>query len=199
MVDLWLTSDWHLFHENLIKWQGRPFANAHEMNEMLITLHNERVKPQDHVYNLGDVTMLRGSGAHRVEPLLQRLNGHQRLILGNHDQCPVEWYRRFFEKIKAINVLDHIIFTHIPIHECSIGRFTANVHGHTHSNPSPMPSLQIDSATQQVRVIPYVNVCVEKTGYAPIHFDDVRQRIRLLAEGNCAPKDIENAVRHKRT
>ena len=179
MVDMWFTSDWHLFHENIIKWHGRPFDNAQHMNEVLITLHNERVKPQDHVYNLGDVTMLRGSGAHRVEPLLQRFNGHKRLVLGNHDHCPVEWYRRFFEKIKAVNVLDQIIFTHIPIHPQSLGRFKANVHGHFHSNPSPLSMHRIDPTTQQERVVPYVNVCVEVTDYRPISLEEVKQRIRL--------------------
>ena len=162
---------------------------------MMVTLWNQCVMPSDHIYHLGDVTMLRGSGAHMVEALLNRLNGHKRLVLGNHDAQPAEWYLKFFEKVKAVNVLDNIIFTHIPIHPQSLGRFKANVHGHFHSNPSPPAVQTIDPTTQQVRVIPYVNVCVEKTEYAPIHFEEVKQRIRLLAEGKCAPKDIENAVR----
>lgn len=194
MANMWFTSDSHFSHENIIQFQGRPFTDAREMDETLVARWNQCVMPSDHIYHLGDVTMLRGSGAHRIESLLTRLNGHKRLVLGNHDACPAQWYLKFFEKVKAINVLDNIIFTHIPIHACSIGRFVANVHGHIHGNASPMPVQRIHPTTQQVTLVPYINVCVEVTNYRPLAFEEVKQRIRLLAEGTCAPADIEHAV-----
>src|SRR3990167_5230547 len=181
VVDIYFTSDWHLSHENIIRYSGRPFANAREMDEALVTLHNEIVRPQDHVYNLGDVTMLRGSGAHRLKPLLERFNGHKRLLLGNHDHCSAQWYLRFFEKVKAVNVLDNILFTHIPVHPSSLGRFVANVHGHTHTQPD-YPAHRRINVDNHVTWVPWINVCVEKTDYRPIHLDEVKRRIRLAKE-----------------
>jgi len=181
VVDIYFTSDWHLSHENIIQYSGRPFRNAREMDEALLTLHNETVRPQDHVYNLGDVTMLRGSGAHRIERLLERFNGHKRLLLGNHDHCSAQWYLRFFEKVKAVNVLDNILFTHIPVHPSSLGRFVANVHGHTHTQPD-YPAHRRINVDNHVTWVPWINVCVEKTDYRPIHLDEVKRRIRLAKE-----------------
>lgn len=44
------TSDQHFYHENIIKSVGRPFANAEEMNRVLIRNWNERVCTEDEVY-----------------------------------------------------------------------------------------------------------------------------------------------------
>lgn len=34
--NIWFTSDTHFFHDNIIRFSNRPFANAFEMNEELI-------------------------------------------------------------------------------------------------------------------------------------------------------------------
>ena len=49
------TSDLHFSHENIIKFCNRPYANAEEMNQALKDRWNARVKPEDHVYILGDI------------------------------------------------------------------------------------------------------------------------------------------------
>ena len=86
--NLWLTSDTHFCHDNIIQYCGRPFANAEFMNEYLIEQWNSVVKPGDIVYHLGDVTL---GLNHRNEfpRLVPRLNGSKRLIVGNHDTSPL--------------------------------------------------------------------------------------------------------------
>jgi calcineurin-like phosphoesterase family protein len=32
---LWVTSDWHLFHENILKHNNRPFSIVEEMNQKI--------------------------------------------------------------------------------------------------------------------------------------------------------------------
>lgn len=80
---IYLTSDLHLGHENILKYCPRPYANVYEMNEALVRNWNAVVKPTDVVYCLGDVSM-------RWEPVplfTPRLNGTKYLVAGNHDLC----------------------------------------------------------------------------------------------------------------
>lgn len=60
----------------------RGFASAEEMNELMLTRWNERVKKRDEVVILGDLSL---GSAEETSALLERLNGHLFLIRGNHD------------------------------------------------------------------------------------------------------------------
>ena len=53
---IWFTSDLHFNHLNILKYEpkSRPFENVAEMNEALIKNWNDRVKPEDTVFVLGD-------------------------------------------------------------------------------------------------------------------------------------------------
>lgn len=147
------------------------------MNEHMVERWNAVVRPDDKVYHLGDVVMQRGSDA-RVRPFLriiQRLHGHKRLVLGNHDHCKVTAYLEAgFQKIYGVRLVDGWWLTHIPIDRGSMGRARGNIHGHVHANPSP------DSVMAQTadgpRVKHYVNVSVENIAYTPVLLDDITAR-----------------------
>jgi calcineurin-like phosphoesterase family protein len=79
MPNIFFTSDPHYNHANIIKYCNRPFNGVHEMNEELIKRYNEKVRPEDHVYILGDF------GMYNHEKFARRLNGQKHLIFGNHD------------------------------------------------------------------------------------------------------------------
>lgn len=76
---IWLTSDTHYGHSNIIKYCNRPFKHVDEMDEELIYRHNKLVARDDIVYHLGDFSF------GNYEKYLRRLNGRIHLILGNHD------------------------------------------------------------------------------------------------------------------
>ena len=78
----WATSDSHYGHNNVIKYSNRPFADAEEMDEVLISNHNSVVKPTDTVIHLGDFAF---SGPARIKEILNRLNGKYIFLPGNHD------------------------------------------------------------------------------------------------------------------
>lgn len=80
---IYLTSDQHYFHNNIIKYCNRPFLTVEEMNEGLISNYNSIVNPEDTCYFLGDFTF----SFEKAKLILPRLNGKKILIAGNHDFC----------------------------------------------------------------------------------------------------------------
>lgn len=172
MPSVFLVSDTHFGHFGMCRFMRndgvtklRPWDSPEEMDEAMVKSWNERVKPNDKVYHLGDVVINRKSLT-----TLSRLNGDKVLIRGNHDIFKDEDYTPYFRSIRAYHVMNGMILSHIPIHEESLGRFGVNIHGHLHSNRV------MKDGVNDVR---YHCVCVEQTpDFAPILFEDVVKRIR---------------------
>lgn len=78
---VWFTSDLHFGHKNVITYCDRPWKDKEEMNEALVKLWNEQVKPGDKVYVLGDFSL----SPKMVQKYAPRLNGDKILVCGNHD------------------------------------------------------------------------------------------------------------------
>jgi len=79
---LFFTSDLHFFHDNIIKYCSRPFANALEMNEQLIYNWNEVVPDDGNVFMAGD--FIHTGRIESVQNIVDKLNGKIWWILGNH-------------------------------------------------------------------------------------------------------------------
>ena len=186
MPAVFLVSDTHFGHAGVCRFTRndgvtklRPWDNADEMDEFMVEAWNERVKPNDKVYHLGDVVMSR-----RSLSIMDRLNGDKVLIRGNHDIFKDEDYRKYFRELRAYHVMNGMILSHIPIHSESLGRFGVNIHGHLHANRVMRPARVLEEfidhgcTTIDER---YHCVCVEQTNFAPILFEDVIKRIE--AEG----------------
>ena len=184
MPSVFLVSDTHFGHAGVCRFTRndgvtklRPWDDPQEMDEALIKAWNERVKPNDKVYHLGDCVMNR-----RAMPTLARLNGDKVLIRGNHDIFRDDEYRQYFRELRAYHVMNGLILSHIPIHEASLGRFGCCVHGHLHANRVMKPR-GVDARTGEVlyrdEIDPrYYNVSVEQLpDFAPILFEDVLKRI----------------------
>ena len=189
MPAVFLVSDTHFGHAGVCRFTRadgctplRPWDDAAEMDEAMVKAWNERVRPNDKVYHLGDVVINR-----RALPILNRLNGDKVLIRGNHDIFKDADYTPYFRSLRGYHVMNGMILSHIPIHEESLGRFGVNIHGHTHANRvmrprtfhgSIMPSVPVEMEID----VRYHCVCVEQTpDFAPILFEDVIKRI--TAEG----------------
>ena len=170
MPAVFLVSDTHFGHAGVCRFTRadgctplRPWDDAAEMDEAMVAAWNERVRPNDKVYHLGDVVINR-----RALAIMSRLNGDKVLIRGNHDIFKDTDYRPYFRELRAYHVMNGLILSHIPIHEESLGRFGCNIHGHTHAN-----RVMKDGAID----VRYHSVCVEQTNWAPILFEDVLKRI----------------------
>jgi calcineurin-like phosphoesterase family protein len=175
--NIFVISDTHFGHANIIKYCNRPFADIDEMDEMMIQKWNSVVKPGDKVYHLGDVYM---GDSGRFLKKFARLNGKKRLIVGNHDDLKKKLgdtdlrLGDLFEKVSLWRIFTEfgLMMTHVPLHESSLVRGKkndgspydecVNVHGHIHTNPSPEG--------------PYRCVCVEQIDYTPISIERLRIR-----------------------
>lgn len=56
------------------------------MHEDIVAIWNSQAKPEDVVYNLGDLAFKTGMREKELDTLLRGLNGTQILIKGNHDK-----------------------------------------------------------------------------------------------------------------
>ena len=188
MPAVWLVSDTHFGHAGVCRFMRedgvtklRPWDDPAEMDEAMIKAWNDRVRPTDKVYHLGDVVINRKAMA-----TLGRLNGDKVLIRGNHDIFRDDEYRMYFRELRAYHVMNGMILSHIPVHEASLGRFGTNIHGHLHAS-RVKKARGVDARTGEVLYSTendprYHCVCVETTpDYAPILFEDVLKRIE--AEG----------------
>jgi calcineurin-like phosphoesterase family protein len=182
MPSVFLVSDTHFGHSGVCRFTRndgvtklRPWDDADEMDEAMIKAWNERVRPTDKVYHLGDVVINR-----KALKTLSRLNGDKVLIRGNHDIFRDDEYRMYFRELRAYHVMNGMILSHIPIHTDSLGRFGVNIHGHLHANRVMLPGF--NGKITDIVDTRYHCVCVEQTpDFAPILFEDVIKRIE--AEG----------------
>lgn len=188
-MNTWFTSDQHFGHKNIITYSKRPFADVDEMTEELVRRHNERVRPDDVVYQLGDFSM----SDRYVRPLLERLNGRHILIPGNHDDChschrgfegaTIRYLKLGFAQVLQRTTLDFegevVKVEHLPY--LGSGEFKEKylehrpiddgrwlLHGHVH-----------DAWKVRRRMI---NVGVDQWNYAPVHWDEILQVIRSSVE-----------------
>jgi calcineurin-like phosphoesterase family protein len=82
-MNVFLTSDLHLGHINIVDLCNRPFADVDEMNAAIVSRWNATVAEDDVVWVLGDVAM--GNFTESME-LVRTLQGRKILIPGNHDR-----------------------------------------------------------------------------------------------------------------
>jgi len=75
------TADEHYGHANIISYCNRPFKSVYEMDEEIITRHNELVSDDDLTIHAGDFTLGKEADYYR-----ERLNGEHFFIMGSHDR-----------------------------------------------------------------------------------------------------------------
>jgi calcineurin-like phosphoesterase family protein len=83
---MWFTSDYHLYHANVLRFDERPFETVEEMNHAIRDRHNAVVAPDDIVFNLGDAVHRYEGKAEPLREFLRGFNGDYRYILGNHEK-----------------------------------------------------------------------------------------------------------------
>lgn len=176
---VWFTSDTHFCHDNILNFCDRPFENVEIMNERLIEEWNNRIDLEDHVFHLGDFCW---GGSNKWIPILQRLNGHIHLIVGNHDVKNLRsQYLDYFESVsfqQQITVEGRKIYlNHYPFLTYG-GIYRKDkiwqLFGHVHSKDNYTGS----DAERLNHLLPtQYDVGVDNNNYCPINFHEVRDII----------------------
>lgn len=144
MGKIFFTSDLHFFHNKIFIYSPRGYESVEEMNETQIRKWNSVVSEDDIVYVLGDFFMgtITGVEMARVDEYLSRLNGHIKLIIGNHDTpAKLSFYKgRGIECVYAgiITYNKHKYYlSHYPTLTATLTsdpeKSVRCLHGHTHS------------------------------------------------------------------
>lgn len=91
MSKIWLTSDWHLGHKNIVgpkvsTWPSgyRIFSSIEEMDHVILDNVNRLVKHDDILYHLGDFSYRSSKGIINYRSRVNCQTIH--LCLGNHDK-----------------------------------------------------------------------------------------------------------------
>lgn len=134
MNKIFYIADTHFGHENVIKFDDRPFSSIKEHDEVIITNWNSVVDNSDDVYILGDFCF---KNEIPVQEYTKRLKGRLHLIRGNHDKQTPE-YERCFESVDDIKTIGDtvngekkkVVLCHywMPF----IGQRKIMLYGHTH-------------------------------------------------------------------
>lgn len=168
---IYLISDTHFNHANIIKYCKRPFSNIENMNKVIIQNWNDIVKENDVVFHLGDLGL---GKREEVFNLVKNLNGKKYLLKGNHDKwCDSTYSDLGFQVIENPYILKEykIILSHIPIPDCNIPHGFINVHGHIHNNKLYECIENYDPKEFSLNI--HVNVSCEKINYSPINILEI--------------------------
>ncbi|MEM9812035.1 MAG: metallophosphoesterase family protein [Pseudomonadota bacterium] len=138
MPEVFFTADTHFGHGKLCR--GRPFADAAEMDRVMIARWNARVGPEDHVYHLGDFHW--SNKPAEIARTLAQLNGTKTLIWGNHDHTRTRMQEGWHEVVQIKEIEREgrrIVLCHYPMLEWP-GAWRGALHffGHVHGQVPPL-------------------------------------------------------------
>lgn len=174
-------ADTHFGHENVLKFDNRPFGSIEEMEEIMIMNWNAVVRPEDDVYILGDFCFKTKKGAAYY---LKQLNGHKHLIIGNHDgkMLKDEEAMKEFETVdKMTHIKDqghNIVLCHFPLQEWNqYYRDAYHIYGHVHGKKDRM----FEYIIREYRAL---NAGCMINNYMPVTFDQLVKNNNKFREDN---------------
>lgn len=159
-ASVYLLSDLHLGHANIIRYCLRPFINVNEMDAVLVKNWNNTVSDADTVFYCGDITHGRGQDP---DFWIGKLKGNIIYARGNHDdEIPLHSVPTFVTK-----ELDYRGYRFLLVHNPKdVPRDYRGwvIHGHIHNNDlRNYPFINGEKKT--------INVCAELINYAPLDID----------------------------
>lgn len=188
---VYVTSDLHLFHTNIIQYCNRPFEfsskGCSEMNEFILKKFDEL--PEDClIWNLGDVYLSLRLEESKIMNDVMRMKKNRKmcLILGNHDfrvkKKPFSNYVNFFKHLgfdKVYNAplqFENFIFSHEPVY-IEKGSNLINIHGHTHNVMVPEDYFlgEYNDMYPKAKIEPknYRNACMDANAFQLLKWNEI--------------------------
>jgi calcineurin-like phosphoesterase family protein len=158
--DIFLISDLHLGHANIIRYCSRPFlaSDVKEMDHVLIKNWNYTVSPANRVFYLGDLRY--GKDAFPALHYRKKLKGNITFIGGNHDNNELDTIPSLELKYRGY----HFLLVHDPSEASEFDGWV--IHGHHHNNDlSRYPFINFEQRR--------INVSAEVVGYIPVNLNHI--------------------------
>lgn len=161
--NVWIWSDHHFFHKNVIDFCNRPYKDVEEMNAEMIKTYKKYVKKGDICIWAGDVTF-KGNTVFNEDIYPHFKDGYNILVIGNHDFMNKNVRNLNFDENHLIITLNYknkkVAITHIPF-ETKDNNFI-NVHGHIHDKESEFNH--------------QINVSIEALDFKPVLLQDILEK-----------------------
>jgi calcineurin-like phosphoesterase family protein len=164
---LYVISDCHFYHKNIIKYCNRPFSTVDEMNKTIFDNWNNIVDDDDIVLNLGDFVIGIPSKNEVSQFLDNSLKGKILYLIGNHDRFTEEMFGDRLIKDKVFYFkYNNFTFacSHYPPNKELFEDADFILYGHVHNNVTD----SIDNT---------YNCCVEVNDYKPIFIEDIIEKL----------------------
>ena len=167
---IYYIADTHFGDSKAMELSGRPFSCVEDMDATIIENWNNRVKPADHVYIVGDFAL---NGEKPVEWYLKQLPGQLHLIEGNHDgkwEPGCDLGRWFADVCQIANIKDRrrrVMLCHYPCLDYNYELFGGYlVFGHIHQI-TRAPYWHVLRGMERA-----LNACVDVNGFKPVTLDE---------------------------
>lgn len=163
---IFFTADYHLSHKNIIHYCNRPFKDIEDMNRTILQNLEERIRPKDILYFLGDLTF-KEKLAREFFKKLSDIEVEIHFIVGNHDSKGVIKIAREYcasvGHLKNVKIEGQsITLCHYAMLTWNKSHFNAwNLFGHSHGGLS------------STRLGKQYDVGVDNNGFYPVSFDQL--------------------------
>lgn len=188
---IFLTSDLHVGHANILRFCNRPFLDIKDMSKGLIENWNRVVEETDIVFDLGD--MFWWDSRHDIRKFIDKLNGVIYKVPGNHD---MDIYRLFelcrTEKVTLLDDVNQVFVaglypdkpskqlefwvSHIPMATWPHFEHAPSFFGHIHSGPLSDNAVDVPGHDLLLKKNMY-DVGVDNNNYTPIELRDALKKI----------------------
>lgn len=171
MPNVWFTADFHFGHTNIIRYCGRPFADAKGMDGEILDRLNSAVADKDLLYFLGDFCRS-GKDALAYRQKIRCKNVF--FVEGNHDADTkrISPEFRWWKQLAEVKINGQVIVTcHYAMrvwHHSFRGSW--HLYGHSHGRLPDDPALLS------------MDVGVDTHDFRPWHFEEIAARMTAKAD-----------------
>jgi len=161
-MKIWLLTDTHFRHANIIKFQHRPY----NFEELVVKHLTTMLNTGDILIHLGDICF---GHDEEVNNKLMSLTAHLHsriLVIGNHDNKSSTWYFNHgwefvCKSFSAKYFGKKILFSHKP--QIPEDKYDINIHGHSHGNLH-----RADEYCDFFNPDYHKEICLENNEYKPV-------------------------------
>jgi calcineurin-like phosphoesterase family protein len=185
LEQVFVTSDTHFGHTNIIDYASRPFLDSKEMDECLIDNWNSVVRKNQTVFHLGDFAF---GNVDYQRKILSKLNGDIHFVRGNHDHNHPLGVDNLPDIIELktggrLWVLSHYAFR---VWNCS-HRGAINLYGHSHGCLKDDPKMQAIDVGVDAIAEAFANPFRRPEDYKPVSLAWVVEYMATIKEPFAPP------------